>query len=432
MLLALMLTIGMSGLVFSSGFAIYEHGTKALGMANAFTAKADDASAVWFNPAGITQLEGTHFYVGATAIAHQASYYSNLAPLAVETDNDLDIPPHFYMTQQITDNIWFGIGVNAPFGLAQKWGTASATNPLGYHTSYAKLQMIHISPVIAVKVSENFSIGGGIHYILANIQWERYIDIDSLVAAISGGLVTDVDNVFFKADVDADDMTFYGGIRWQISPKVAFGATYHSGMDFEFTGDIEFQEPTTNIPAIDGTLALLFPDSPDQGGVASLPIVDQFMAGILFDLGKLELELDINYTMWSKYESLTLDFDLNTDIGGIPVVADEDIEKNWEDTVCIRLGGNYMVNENMDLRFGALYDTNPVPDATLDPMLPDNDRIGLTVGFGYHKNGFVIDAGYMLLLLDERIVGMNGVLPIDQNYEATAAHLFGLSIGFNF
>jgi long-chain fatty acid transport protein len=424
------LTFGV--FAFGSGFAIYEHGARAMGQAGAFVARANDPSAIWFNPAGMTQLPGTQIYAGGTAIMHGSTYFSVADGLTIESDDEIGFPPNFYITQQLSDNIWIGAGFNAPFGLSKTWPLPTSTDPLAYHTQYAKLQLLFFSGALAVKVSDTFSIGAGVSYVSASINWEKYMDIDALVWLLSLGTITNSDDLYFNADVTGDAISFFGGIQWKISPAVTFGASYHSGADIEYTGDIIMEEPTTPSAAVNAALALIFPDSPDQGGTASLPFVDNIMGGFAFKISpEFDLEFDVYYTLWSNYENLTLDFTINNG-----VVADQVIEKNWENTFCGRLGGEYHASPDLDIRFGFLYDQNPIPDETLDPMLPDNDRLGITAGLGYHKNGFVIDFAYMMLLLGERITEGNTILsghPFhldEQNYEATTAHLFGLNIGF--
>jgi len=421
------LAITFGAFAFGSGFAIYEHGARAMGQAGAFVARANDPSAIWFNPAGMTQLPGTQIYGGGTAIIHGSTFFSEGAGLTIESDDEIGFPPSFFITHQLSDNIWIGAGFNAPFGLSKTWPLPSSTDPLVYHTQYAKLQLLFFSGALAVKVSDSFSIGAGVSYVSASVLWEKYSNIDALVWLLSLGGISNVDDLYFKADVTGNAMSYFGGIQWKISPAITFGASYHSGAEIEYTGDITMEEPTTISPFINAVLATLFPDSPDQGGIATLPFADNIMGGFAFKLSPdIDLEADVYYTLWSKYENLTLDFDINT-----LTVTDQVISKNWEDTLCVRLGGEYHASAALDVRFGLLLDQNPIPDATLDPMLPDNDRIGISAGIGYHKNGLVVDFAYMLLLLGERKPVGNTVLgSLDQNYQATQAHLIGLSFGY--
>lgn len=433
-----LIALTMSVFAFSSGFAIYEHGARAMGQAGAFVARANDPSALWFNPAGMTSLPGTQIYVGGTAIIHGSTYFSVTDGLTIESDDEIGFPPNAYITQQLTDFLWFGVGFNAPFGLSKTWPLPTSSDPLAYHTQYAKLQLLFFSGALAAKISDDFSIGAGVSYVSASVNWERYQNVDALVYFLSGLTITDVDDLYFNADVTGDAISFFGGIQWKISPAITFGASYHSGADIEYTGDITMQEPNTGSTGVNAILANLFPDSPEQSGIANLPFVDNIMGGFAFKISpEFDLEVDVYYTLWSKYEQLTLDFAEETGfwfLVTIPVVEDQIIEKNWEDTFCARLGGEYHASPDLDIRFGLLYDQTPIPDETLDPMLPDNDRLGVTAGIGYHKNGFVVDFAYMMLLLGERTTTTNTVLEdlglAEQNYEATTAHLFGLNIGF--
>ena len=86
----IVLTLMMfSSLCIAGGFEVLDHGARATGQANAFTARASDPSAIWYNPAGITQLKGTHIYVGASGLLHDPEISSEAYDDIYITDNDL-------------------------------------------------------------------------------------------------------------------------------------------------------------------------------------------------------------------------------------------------------------------------------------------------------------------------------------------------------
>ena len=105
-----------------AGFALLENGAKPLAMGNAFAAQADDPSALFFNPAGITQLEGKHLSVGTTIISSEFKYEtSEPAPSRNETSDGTFFPSTVYYTQQLSDQVWWGLGFFSPFGLETDW-----------------------------------------------------------------------------------------------------------------------------------------------------------------------------------------------------------------------------------------------------------------------------------------------------------------------
>ncbi|MGC8924729.1 MAG: OmpP1/FadL family transporter, partial [Calditerrivibrio sp.] len=156
-----------SGMAYSNGFQINEQGAKALGMGGAFVAQADDPSAVYFNPAGITQLAGTQFSLGVSPIAPRATFDSDGKTTAVTGKGDIDTDgekqtfyiPNFYLTQKIGNNFAFGVGIFSNFGLATDWpddweGRFTTTN--------AEITTISLNPVLAYKISDKLSIAAGV------------------------------------------------------------------------------------------------------------------------------------------------------------------------------------------------------------------------------------------------------------------------------
>ncbi len=99
---------------FGQGFSNDNQGARAIGQANAFTARASDPSAIWYNPAGVTQLTGFHIYIGGSGLNHNPEYYSEFYQDTYHSDNHLVISPHIYLSYQLSDNIWTGLGFSTP------------------------------------------------------------------------------------------------------------------------------------------------------------------------------------------------------------------------------------------------------------------------------------------------------------------------------
>ncbi|MCP4691207.1 MAG: hypothetical protein GY859_24385, partial [Desulfobacterales bacterium] len=114
------------GLAMGSGFAITDQGAKAVAMGGAFAAQADDPSAVYFNPAGITQLEGTQMSAGLAIIKPYASFESN-GTSYYYTERNTDAKeltffiPSAYATHQLKDGWSIGVGTFSNYGLTTEW-----------------------------------------------------------------------------------------------------------------------------------------------------------------------------------------------------------------------------------------------------------------------------------------------------------------------
>jgi len=170
-----LLTLVVS-LVFAGGYQINEHGTKAMGMGGAFAAQASDPSAIFFNPAGLTQLKGINVMVGATLIMPTASFtgptgITGISPTTTDMVKQTFYPPNAYVTYNHGD--WaFGIGFFAPYGLGTEWPASWGGTPvaLGQYEAYiTDLKAFYVNPTVAYQVNEQLSIGVGVSYVAINI-----------------------------------------------------------------------------------------------------------------------------------------------------------------------------------------------------------------------------------------------------------------------
>ncbi|MEJ2053198.1 MAG: outer membrane protein transport protein, partial [Calditrichaceae bacterium] len=135
-------------MVFGSGFSIYEHSSKAAAMGGAFIAQANDATAVFFNPAGITQLDGINIQAGLTVIQPQAYFQGPKdldAKLYSPAKDQTFLIPNFYATYKITDKLSAGLGFFVPFGLGSDWGTDWVGRELATNS---EVQVLELNPVV--------------------------------------------------------------------------------------------------------------------------------------------------------------------------------------------------------------------------------------------------------------------------------------------
>ncbi len=408
-----------------AGFLIYEHGAAAMGMAGAFIGLANDATAIFHNPAGIAWLEGTQVSLGATLIFPSYSLTLPNWPIAaeqnVETVSKVFYPPSFYITHKFSDRIVAGLGFFAPYGLGLEW---PEDYPLRYIATRDDMKTFFINPTVAFKATDNLSFGVGFSYVYSTISF----DLTSLVvlALPPPALVTADVPVNFEANGDA--WAFNAGALYK-GEKFSLGFNWRGGMTIDYTAgdltlDLDEIVPGTTIV---GEASTEF----------SLPHI--LGVGAAFNLtDKLTLTADIHYVLWSSYDEFTVDVDVTVPP---PVTVDDMVvEENWEDSFLFRVGLQYQMTENLVLRGGFLYDETPQPVETMDPILPDSNRWAITAGFGYRVGNIVIDAAYQYepfqdrtspnreIYLDNPIPGINAGVG---NY-STTAHLFGVSFGFVF
>lgn len=410
---------------FGSGFQINESGAKAMAMAGAFAGVANDASAVHFNPAGITQLEGTNISAGVSLIIPSFKYTSPEGN-EYEIDQKVFTPFNIYVTHQFSDKFSAGFGVNNPYGLGTYWQDEDW--PGRYLALDTEIRTFVFTPVVAYKVSDAFSISAGIRYGYGDVLITRKTPI---VNPNPPAYLTDG-----KVDLDGDGTAFgfTAGILVKPSEMISLGLSYRSEMKYSFEGTATNTIPAPYNAAIPSTAL------PNGGISADLTTPQNITFGVgLMPTENLTISADFQYVGWSSYDKLEVNFDEWTN----PLTGEKLLssERNFENSFIARLGANYAVSNQFDLRGGVLYDNNPVTDELLEPTLPDADRIGLNIGFGYKfSKNLSLDFAYFLLIFNEREITDSevdqnpsplapGTQPFNGTYNSTA-HLIGLNLNY--
>lgn len=373
--------------VQASGFSIYEQSGKASGLAGAWVARADDAAANWYNPAALLWLEKNEFQFGTNfiAVGEDTEFTINdprfpaAAGQTVAIDGSIETPSHFYYAQKVSNNFAWGIGLNTPFGLVSNW----TDRPVTLFASRSELLTFVLNPNFAFRLGSDWSIAVGVDYIFADIKaFGREVPIDLDGNPLNGF------EVIGNSDLtgDGDD------IGWNLAlhrkaPSWSFGFNYRSALSPEIDGNIAF----TNF----GPLAPFFASSP---GTATLNLPDQAAVGFAWETaGSWTWEIDVAWAKWSVFKELAIDIQNN-----VPGFVDDiRLREDWDDTFSYRFGAAKRTSGPSEWRFGGVIDEGPVPEDTLRPSIPDGDRWGLSVGYGYYGAKWRVDAYYMALFWDD-------------------------------
>lgn len=396
----------------ASGFSIYEASIRANAMLGAFTAYADHASTIYYNPAGLSSLDGLQISGGATIIAPRTTFRGPL-PYSDEeyemADQNFAVP-NFYATYQIQDGLTAGIGVYAPFGLGTKWDADWPGNFLAVET---EIQTVFVNPAVGYTLPD-FGIG--------KIQ----VGAGLMVAAYGEVVLKRRINNFVPGDMFELDGSleqpaygFNAGLLYQPVDMIRLGFTYRSSVTVDFSGDANFND----LPEF------AFPSGVSGGTSIELPA--NWSAGLMVKpMPNLSLEVDYVWWGWSSYDELVIEFDEAIPaLGGTEIVSD----RSYNDTYQIRFGAEYKEFgvDGLTIMAGFAYDQNPIPNRTLDPTLPDSDRLLFSGGVSYAvSEQIIIDASYIFIRAEERKSttaehGLKGVYN-------THANLPGLGITMKF
>jgi long-chain fatty acid transport protein len=400
------------------GYQINEQGARAVGMGGAFVANASDPSAVYYNPAGLTSQKGINLLLGGNLIIPSTTFKGPL-PSTTETPTNSQVftPINLYGTYQVNDQIVVGLGVFNPFGLGTEWpdlwGQAASGIYEGSRSSVkADVQTWYINPSVAYKVNDELSIGIGVSYVYGSVKLIKkgYLPLPAYVTATLDGTGSG-----YNVNV---------GILYRPIDEVTVGLSYRTTTKIDFSGDMKF----TDVPA---TLTSFFPGGT---GKATLPMPGTLQIGVAYKATEeLTLEGDLQYIQWSEYDKLSLDVqpvvNLPPAYGGAQTQGPLTYPKNWVDNVILRGGAEYELDPQTTLRGGVILDLTPQPPSMTEPMLPDADRLDISIGGSYKINDKVsIDAAYMLLLFMERDA-KTAALPGTYN---STAHIISVNVGYSF
>ncbi|HZP91531.1 MAG TPA: OmpP1/FadL family transporter [Burkholderiales bacterium] len=361
----------VAGSASAAGFALIEQ--SASGMGNAFAgaaATAEDASTIFYNPAGMSKLSGPQFAVAGHAIDVSLKFSNNGSssvpgPLTGGDGGNaggVAFVPNGYFVMPVNDRWTVGLGVNAPFGLKTDYDSDWVGRFQGIKT---EVSGINYNPAVSYKISDNVSVGFGIDY--------QKFDAELTNAIFTGG-----PEATSKLDASDDGWGWNAGVLAQLTPTTRVGVSYRSKIHYKLEGTNLVSAPVNLSNSVQTDLTV-----PDM---ASLSAVQKL--GDSWDLLG-----DVTYTRWDSIDTLTV---VNSANGSTLDTLPLKFRNTWRAS----LGANYYYSEKWTFKGGLAWDQTPVQDQYRTVRLPDNDRKWLAVGAKYRvTNSAAIDMGYAHLFI---------------------------------
>lgn len=411
--------IGLLGVVSApaTGFDLPDQDAFAVARGMAFVATADNPSAIYYNPAGITQLRGNNFRAGLYGLYIDATYKSP-SPGAGTFNNREDlhvIPQLFYTYGPETLPLSFGLGLFSPFGLSSRWSQETGFRTLATEGS---LTYYTINPVVAWRVRTNLSVAAGLTV--------NYADMD-----LQQGLVwpaQSLDRFRFKGD--GWDVGYNLGVLWQPIEKISLGVTFRSPTKVNLQGHTEYYNQAAFPPGV-GTV----PAFPTQHASASAdyPFPFKVISGISYrPTPKWNLEFDADYTGWSQLDTINV----NQSAGFPPLLPQTvPITLQWESSWYYEFGATRYLGNGWSISAGYIYNENSVPDAHYNPLVADLDRHFLSIGTGFKGKRYDFDVGYQFGYGPTRTVTGSAASVTGQTADGRYeffSHALVLSLGMHF
>ncbi|MFO7888954.1 MAG: outer membrane protein transport protein [bacterium] len=422
----------------SNGTQIGIIGARSTGMGSCYRGLANDWSAVFFNPAGLTQLNGkwtigiSNGIVMPRGSYTAKEYYLTMFPFSGMNTEQVDATPQNFFVPSVgifynpSDKLTFGLGVFAPFGLGSEWDLIDLPSSYGNSTgiskdkeSYSDHQVINVQPTVAFKVSDNISIGLGVSYIWGKMDldmvklafnpalqsWGSLTQGLALSGITLPALTPDQYRIAVENNLSGSG-TAWGanlGIHYKASDKLSFGASVRYSTDLKLSGDNTqitiMHGDATKYGILSAVPDAAFASDSDPTGTATkqgllalfsgmnisetsdveadLPLPLTAGAGFAYKAtDKLTLVADVSMTRWSSWDVIDVEIEDGDNL---------ELKQDWKNTIEVGVGAEYKLSSLLDLRAGIYTVDSPVPDETMSPTIPDpNRRYDISGGIGLH------------------------------------------------
>ena len=383
-----------SGSVSAAAFQLLEQNASGLGVSYAGSAAvADNASTIFFNPAGMTLLPGRQISLGVSAV--RPSYrFRNLgssASFGLAGSNGGDAGswaalPNAYVSWQLTPQWHAGIGISSPFGLATKY---EDPNWIGrFHAVNTEIRTVNVNPSLAYRVNDTVSLGFGINYQRVDAEMSNQTGLG--LSRLKG---------------DDGSWGWNAGALFTLSPAMRVGVAYRSAIAHTLEGT--------------QTLGVL----PGMAVSAKLKLPDTLTLSVWQQVSdRWEAMGDLSYTRWSMVDRLNV----ITPAGvGVEPFG---YKNSWR----IAWGAAYKYTDAWKLKFGIAYDRTPISGLTRSARVPDNNRLWLSLGAQWKPGrDSVIDLGYAYLYVKDPAIHQvksltpAGTATLSGQYDASA-HILGV------
>jgi long-chain fatty acid transport protein len=380
---ALLGLLGCS-LAQAAGFQLLEQNASGIGTAYAGSAAvADNASTIYFNPAGMTQLRDREYSLGGSVVGASAKFHDGGS--AVDTlagtgnggnAGTTNLVPNAFLSWKLADRLWGGLGISAPFGLKTEYDSRWVGAAQAIHFD---VKTLNINPSLAFKVDDTLSLGAGLNYQRISADYLRVISTQPLPVAPGVALPLNTSTVLFKGNDWSWGWNV--GALFKPSADTRIGVSYRSAIKHTVSGNLRTDSPGAPAPLAQAVSAIGNSDA-----YTRIKLPETLIASVAQRLNsQWEVLGDVSWTRWSNIQDVNLIRSTSVArpvspsgaAGGTAQTLEADFRNSWR----VALGANYTLNSAWTLKGGLAFDRTPVrgPATTL-VSLPDANRTWLSAG----------------------------------------------------
>ncbi|MGA8135438.1 MAG: outer membrane protein transport protein [Pseudomonas gingeri] len=369
--------LGASTTALANGITLNEQSTSSAGTAYAGrSSSALDASTIYGNPAGLTQLPRSELSSGVSVLAIQDSIsdsQSNATGTSKGNSVPLSAVPFAYFSTPLDEGFSAGLGLYVPFGLVNNYESSFQGR---YFGAYSKTQAITLQPTLAYRVNDYLSVGGG----PTLNRFEAKLQNNLATGALNNGKET---RVTLKGDDTA--MGYNVGVLFDLNDTTRWGVTYHSKVSYNLKGQTEVSDAPAVLPLNGKYNATIALDTPESLDTSITHHFNDRWSGYLSTV----------WTRWSrleKFEAINSGVSAAGQSFGLGSVGET---LNWHDTWAGAVGTSYQLDPQWLLRAGYSYDPSPVQNADRSVRIPVGNRNTLALGAVFSPNADItIDVAY--------------------------------------
>lgn len=366
-------------------------------------ANLDDASALRVSPANIAGFQEAQLLFNAAVWNGDIQFHSDNGA-SVKVDNSWIYPASLYgVFPIIPGELVFGIGVSTPFGLATEYPRDMDAR-LRYALPYeSRLLAVDITPMLAWKVSDSFSIGAGLDIVYSELEIRRVYPW-----SVWGGssLARDGELAFEGSDWGVGG---YLGMNWTVAKGHRLALVGRLPITIEYSGELEADGRPRNNAALNalGT-------SRSSSFESEMTFPGSIAAGYGIDLtSRLTLGFDFQWTDNSSHDDIPLNVGNNQVLLGGSNAA----LLGWKDSIDLGTGISYALTDTWTLRSGYLFSENSQPDANYTPAVTVYDRHVFGIGVGWRGKRQSIDLAYAFVFNPDRAVSGAAEPAFNGNYK---------------
>ena len=421
----LSLFIDPNSKAIAGGYIIPHQTARGLGLSNAMTAGVNDASAIYYNPAALSAVDGDNLLMSGSYVNLDNSVKNS--GRKSRNQHDDNFLASFFANYHVPDtDFTVGIGTYAPFGLATTYGSKDFTRFAAIQT---ELKTIYVTPALSWNPTNYLSFGAGLSFVHSSGTFSRALCLDPISFCTQPlGLEGTV-----RLTDTADAFAYNLGLLIKPTENLKFGFSYRSRVDLRFDSANAKFGGSFSPPTV-------------KANVSPLPLPPVVNAGLFWQITpSWGAEFVYEYTRWSEFKNFTVTLSptpiflpLGAPIPGFSLPQD------WKNTSGLRFGTYYALNNNWELRGGIAVEETPIPNKTLNPAIPDADKLSLNAGLGYKWEKLSLDFGYMAVfyktrrVINDELEGLPATAPLfyagapGKDKYQTFVNFVTLSIGYRF